>query len=61
VTLQSPGTATITATVSDSRNHHYATPTASYVLTVLPQTEIVLGDDINNWNNGENGNGTVNF
>ena len=61
VTLLSPGTATITATVSDSRNHHYATPTASYVLTVLPQTEIILGDDINNWDSGDNNNGTVNF
>ena len=61
VTLLSDGTATIKATVTDGRNYHFDTPTATYVLTVLPATEIELGDNINDWNNGGNGNGTVDF
>ena len=61
VSLLSPGTATIRATVTGSRNYRFAAPTASYKITVLPQTEIDLGNDINNWGSGDNNNGTVNF
>ena len=61
VTLLTDGTATIKATVADGRNYHFDTPTATYVLTVHPPTEIEIGDDINNWNDGGNGNGTVDF
>ena len=61
VTLLTDGTATIKATVTDGRNYHFDTPTATYVLTVHPPTEIEIGDDINNWNDGGNGNGTVDF
>lgn len=61
VTLLTDGMATIKATVSDGRNYHFDTPTATYVLTVHPPTEIEIGDDINNWNDGGNGNGTVDF
>ena len=34
VTIVGPGTATITATVTDGANYSYATPTATYTLTV---------------------------
>ena len=61
VNLLAPGTASITATVADGRNYHFATPTATYVLTVLPPTEIGIGDNIENWKNGDNNNGTVDF
>ena len=65
VTLYNPGTsprtATITATVTDGRNYHYASPTASYTLTILPWTEIELGNEIDDWDDGDNTNGTVEF
>lgn len=61
VTLLTTGTATIRANVTDSRNYHYDTMTVSYVLSVIAPTEIDLGDNINNWNNGDNDNGTVDF
>ena len=61
VTLRTTGTATINANVTDSRNYHYDTMTVSYVLSVIAPTDIDLGDNINNWNNGDNDNGTVDF
>ena len=42
-------TVTITATVTDGRNYHYATTTASYTLTILPRTEMEFLNDITNW------------
>ena len=58
VGLKTTGTAIITATVTDGRNYHYDTVTASYELTVVPPTPIDLNNNINDWNSGENGNGT---
>ena len=58
VGLKTTGTAIITATVTDGRNYHYDTMTASYELTVVPPTPIDIGNNINDWNSGENGNGT---
>lgn len=40
VTIKASGTTTITATVTDGTNYTYATKTASYTLTVLPQGTI---------------------
>ena len=58
-----PRTATITATVTDSRNYHFATPTASYTLTIFPRTEIGFGNNIYNWDENEGGgsNGTIDY
>ena len=65
VTLHDPGatarTAIITATVTDSRNYHYAIPTATYTITVHPRTGIGLGYDIHNWDDGNDTPGTVEF
>ena len=59
-----PRTATIMATITDGRNYHYATPTASYTITVYPRTGMEFGNDIYPWNGGNGGsntNGTVEF
>ena len=61
VTLLAPGTATITATVADGQNYHYATTTASYTLTVHPRTEMNIDNDVINWGDGSDTNGTVEF
>jgi hypothetical protein len=59
--VTAPRTATITATVTDSRNYYYPTPTASYMLTVYPRTGIGLDNNIQNWGEGSGTNGTVEF
>ena len=65
VTLYDPvtvsRTAIVTATVTDSRNYHYAVPTASYSITIHPRTGIGLDDNIQNWDDGSGTNGTVEF
>lgn len=65
VTLKDPGatsrTAIITATVTDSRNFHYAMPTASYTITIHQRTGIGLGYEIDNWGGGSDTPGTVDF
>ena len=54
-------TVTITATVTDGRNYHYATPTASYTLTILPRSEMEFFNDIFNWEENSETPGTVEF
>jgi hypothetical protein len=65
VTLKDPGTAprtaTVTATITDGRNYHFATPTAAYTITVYPRSGIGLGYDIDNWGGDSGTNGTVEF
>ena len=59
--VTAPRTATVTATVTDSRNYHFAVPTASYKITVHPRTGIGLDNNIQNWDDGSGTNGTVEF
>ena len=59
--VTAPRTATITATITDGRNYHFPTPTASYTITVHPRSEIGLGYDIHNWEGDGDTPGTVEF
>ena len=61
VTLLKDGTVTITATVADGQNYHYATPTASYTLTVKPRTPIDPNSNIDDWVDDGNNNPNVEF
>ena len=61
VTGIAPGTATITAKIKDGHNYQYTEHTASYTLTIIPRTKIEMDNDVYDWGNGGNSDGTVDF
>ncbi|MDO4984939.1 MAG: Ig-like domain-containing protein [Prevotella sp.] len=48
------GTYTVTATVTDGTNYHYATPTATYTFKILPKTSPDATVTPGNWGGSEN-------